>query len=191
VSLITRENSVVACAKLASYLQDMNTRKLLAVLLLGGSATFASDLSAGVRLGARTGPSEFTPLLGLGVMSRYMIASVDGWIQPFRFKEVSPSTYRGLSVDFQRMERRWGLTPGIGIDFGNRVVGLVPSAGWEVSWGAWSGDRESPPFESVGWVGGNVRLGRVNYLGGKYYPNGARAGDWRIEYVAQFGGKRR
>lgn len=171
---------------------------LLALLATGAaSARGLAKPSAGFRLGVRTGPAEFTPEIGVAGFMGPAYVTVDGWYQPFQFRinQENETYYAGdeipLQGTFQFRERRWGFTQGIHYDLGNRMVGIVPGAGWEVSWGDWEGDTEDPPFESVGWVGGALRILPYNHLGFKYYPSDTRSGSWKIEYVLQVGGPKR
>lgn len=169
----------------------------LLVLLAAGFSDARSLIQPGFRLGLRVGPSECTPELGLTAFLGNAYATVDGWIQPWRFRETEHGlTYMAqgiepIQADIQFRERRWGFTPGLHYDIGNGVVGLVPGAGWEFSWGDWEGEDSDPPFESVGWVGAELRIFRANHLGMKYYPADSRSGSWKVEYVAQFGGPKR
>jgi len=174
--------------------------KFLACALLASAATASAGTSLiqpGFRLGARVGPSEFTPEIGVAAFLGSAYLTVDGWYQPWRFRtDLENITYMAgnqiaLQGTIQFRERRWGFTEGIHYDLGNRNFGLVPGAGWEVSWGDWEGDTENPPFESVGWLGAELRILPYNHLGFKYYPSDTRSGSWKIEYVLQVGGPKR
>jgi|GEM_PF-4997118 len=170
---------------------------LVLIMLAAGFADARSLVQPGFRIGLRAGPSECTPELGLAAFYGPLSASLDGWIQPWRFRTTEDDlTYYAqdlypITADIQFRERRWGFTPGIHFDYGNSVVGIVPGAGWEFSWGDWEGDVADPPFESVGWVGAELRILKVSHIGAKFYPSDARSGSWKVEYVAQFGGPKR
>lgn len=167
------------------------------VLLVATAADARSLIQPGFRIGLRVGPSECTPELGLAAFLGSAYATVDGWVQPWRFRNTEEDlTYMAqgvepITADIQFRERRWGFTPGVHYDLGNSAVGIVPGAGWEFSWGDWEGEEVDPPFESVGWVGGELRLLKIHHLGMKYYPSDSRSGSWKVEYVAQFGGPKR
>lgn len=174
--------------------------KFLACALLASAATASAATSLiqpGFRLGARVGPSEFTPEIGLAAFVGPAYLTVDGWFQPWRFRTTEHDlVYMAQDVeviraDIQFRERRWGFSPGVHYDLGTKNIGIVPGAGWEFSWGDWEGDTVDPPFESVAWFGGDLRLLSFNHLGFKYYPQDTRSGSWKIEYVAQFGGPKR
>lgn len=180
--------------------QDMNRRILpLLVLFAVGlaDARSRSAIQPGFRVGLRAGPSECTPELGLSAFFGNAYATVDGWIQPWRFRNTETGlVYKAQDIEFiaadiQFRERRWGFTPGLHYDLGTSAVGIVPGAGWEFSWGDWEGEEVDPPFENAGWVGAELRLLRVNHLGMKWYPSDTRSGRWKVEYVAQFGGPKR
>lgn len=174
-------------------------RRLLPALIVCavGIAEARSLVRPGFRLGGRIGPSEFTPELGLSAFLGNAYATVDGWVQPWRFRITEEDlTYMAqdlypITADIQFRERRWGFTPGLHYDIGTRSVGLVPGAGWEFSWGDWEGEELDPPFESVGWVGADLRIMRAHHVGVKWYPTDTRSGSWKVEYVAQFGGPKR
>jgi hypothetical protein len=169
------------------------------VLATAAAARSSSGLSAGFRLGARVGPSEFTPEIGVAAFAGRNLPylTLDGWFQPWRYRVTEENLpYMAndeelIYADIQFRERRWGLTQGVHYDLGNSMFGIVPGAGWEWSWGDWEGDIVDPPFESAPWVGGGVRILPWIHLGTKYYPTGLRAGDWKLEFVAQFGGPKR
>ncbi|MCB9497613.1 MAG: hypothetical protein H6686_12070 [Fibrobacteria bacterium] len=167
------------------------------ILVASASARRSSAIQPGFRLGARVGPSEFTPELGLAAFFGPAYVTADGWVQPWRFRTTEKDLVyyandrERLLLDVQFRERRWGATTGLHYDVGNRLFGFVPEAGWEWSWGDWEGDLVDPPFEHTGWFGASVRILPWNHFGFKYYPEGTRSGDWKIEYVAQFGGPKR
>lgn len=174
-------------------------RRLLPIFVAcaAGLSDARSLVQPGFRLGARIGPSEFTPELGLTAFLGNAYATVDGWVQPWRFRNTEEDLiYMAedlypITADIQFRERRWGFTPGLHYDIGTRSVGVVPGAGWEFSWGDWEGEQLDPPFESVGWIGGDLRIMRAHHIGMKYYPTDTRSGSWKVEYVAQFGGAKR
>lgn len=175
----------------------MIRRILLLALCAVGFADARSLIQPGFRLGARVGPSELTPELGLAAFCGPFSLSMDGWVQPWRFRITEHdipymvADKDAVVTDVQFRERRWGFTPGVHFDYGNRVLGIVPGAGCEFSWGDWEGETEDPPFEAVGWVGAELRILHASHLGVKFYPSDARSGSWKAEYVAQFGGPKR
>jgi len=172
---------------------------LATVLSTAAAARSAPGVSAGFRLGARVGPSEFTPELGVALFGGRQLPylTLDGWFQPWRYRVTEHDIPYMIAdqipvvADVQFRERRWGLTQGVHYDIGNKSFGVVPGAGWEWSWGDWEGEIEDPPFESAPWVGGGVRVMPWIHLESKFYPTGLRAGDWKLECVAQFGGPKR
>lgn len=171
---------------------------LLALLATGAaSARGLANPTAGFRLGVRTGPAEFTPQIGVAGFMGPAYVTVDGWVQPFRFRTTEEDLVyfaqdrEAITADIQFRERRWGLTPGLHYDIGNKKFGIVPGVGWEFSWGDWEGDEIDPPYESLVWVGGAVRVLPYNHLGLKFYPEGSRSGGWKLEYVLQLGGPKR